>query len=79
MFTGKAAGIVSRQRWHPEQEISESPDGIILELPVNDDRELFMKILQFGHHACVLEPEGLQEKIKTEIKKMAVKYKIRGN
>jgi len=75
LLTGTAAGIVRRQHWHPEQQFEETPDGLVLILPVADDRELLMKILQFGSKACILEPEPLRQKAEDEIKKMARLYK----
>ena len=78
LFTGTAAAIVRHQRWHPEQNISETKEGLILKLPVADDRELIMKVLQFGHQALVLHPESLQKKINSEIEKMVAQYIKRG-
>lgn len=75
LLTGTAAEIVRRQRWHPEQGCEEAEDGLILSLPVADDRELIMKILQFGAQARILQPDSLREKIRDEIAKMAALYK----
>lgn len=73
-FTGTAAELVRRQYWHDKQTITEQNNGIILSLPVNDDREITMKILQYGSMAKVLEPESLREKVRMEIQKMAKCY-----
>ncbi len=78
LFTGTAANIVRYQRWHPGQDIIETEEGIVLRLPVADDRELLMKVLQFGHQAEILQPEELQRKIGAEIEKMAVIYEDTG-
>jgi predicted DNA-binding transcriptional regulator YafY len=78
LFTGKAADIVRHQRWHPDQRTRETKQGLILLLPVADDRELVMKVLQFGHQARILKPEALQDKIRDEIEKMAGQYKNTG-
>ncbi len=74
LLTGTAAGIVRRQQWHPEQEIEETVEGMILTLPVADDRELLMKILQFGSQARVLSPPELLSKISQEISLMNGHY-----
>lgn len=74
LLTGTAAEIVRRQRWHPEQGCEETGEGLILSLPVADDRELIMKILQFGSQATILQPDSLREKVRSEIEKMAGLY-----
>jgi predicted DNA-binding transcriptional regulator YafY len=75
LFTETAADIVRYQHWHPKQNISETKEGLVLSLPVTDDRELLMKILQFGHQARILQPEKLKQKIQSEIEKMINQYK----
>lgn len=72
---GTAAEIVRHQRWHPDQEIIPVSDGLILSLPVADDRELIMKILQFGAQASIIRPPELRRKVRGEIEKMAALYK----
>jgi len=73
-LTGRAAEIVRRQHWHPDQQIEVTENGILLRLPVADDRELIMKVLQFGEDAQVLAPETLRTKIKEKIACMAQHY-----
>jgi predicted DNA-binding transcriptional regulator YafY len=73
-FTGTAAELVRRQHWHKQQVIKKQGNGIILSLPVNDDREITMKILQYGSMAQVLAPDSLREKVRLEIRKMAECY-----
>lgn len=72
---GTAAEIVRHQRWHPDQEMKETENGLVLSLPVSDDRELIMKVLQFGAQAYIVHPESLRKKVQEEIQKMAVLYK----
>jgi predicted DNA-binding transcriptional regulator YafY len=72
--TGKAAEIIRHQRWHSEQTIEEVDQGIILSLPVADDRELIMKVLQFGHDVELIEPESMRLKVVQEIEKMTELY-----
>ena len=73
-FTGTAAELVRRQYWHEKQTIKEGKNTIILSLPVNDDREIIMKILQYGSRATVLEPESLRVRVREEITKMSICY-----
>ena len=74
LLTGTAAEIVRHQRWHSEQRLAETADGLLLSLPVSDDRELLMKVLQFGSQARVLAPASLRTKIKTETERMTQLY-----
>ncbi len=73
-LSGRAADTVRCQHWHPDQQIEESNSGIILKLPVADDRELIMKILQFGEEAEVLSPKSLRDKLQKKIVAMAKQY-----
>ncbi|WP_163335975.1 YafY family protein [Desulfopila sp. IMCC35008] len=74
LFTGTAAELVKHQHWHTGQEIEPCDEGIILRLPVSDDREIMMKILQYGGMARVLGPERLKERILQEISAMTSQY-----
>ncbi|MBU1139048.1 MAG: WYL domain-containing protein [Proteobacteria bacterium] len=74
-FTGMAAELVRRQYWHGKQEIEELENGICLSLPVSDDREILMKILQYGANARVLAPESLRKRVTEEINNMTETYK----
>lgn len=77
LFTGTAAELVKHQVWHKDQEIEEIIDGIILSLPVHDDREVMMKILQYGAQAKVLRPEHLWKKTAQEVASMMRYYSLR--
>ena len=66
LFTGTAAEMVRRQHWHVKQQIESNTEGVILSLPVADDREIIMKVLQYGSLAKVLEPPVLQQRIAKE-------------
>ncbi len=73
-FTGTVAELVKHQHWHTNQEIEVTEGGIILRVPVSDDREIMMKVLQYGGQAKVLAPESLKEKIKDEVRLMSGHY-----
>ena len=70
LFTGYAAHLIRNQFWHNDQKVEQTESGVILKIPVRDDREIIMKILQYGSQAQVLEPDELKVKIKEEIQKM---------
>jgi len=70
LFTGTAAELVKHQVWHKDQEILEEVNGTILKIPVHDDREIMMKILQYGDQAKVISPDKLASKIHAEVLKI---------
>lgn len=74
LFTSTAAELVRNQHWHKDQQLHKVDNGIVLELPVSDDREIIMKILQYGKMAQVLSPPELVDKIGEEVAAMAVNY-----
>jgi predicted DNA-binding transcriptional regulator YafY len=74
LFTGTAAELVRHQHWHRDQQVEETREGVLLRLPVSDDREIAMKILQYGSLARVLAPERLQLKVAQEIEAMTALY-----
>ncbi len=73
-LSGMAARRVRTQHWHPEQVIEEQNKTILLHLPVADDRELIMKILQFGDEAEVIAPKQLRNRVKEKINAMVRQY-----
>lgn len=79
LFTATAAELVENQRWHKDQETETVGKGLLLRLPVSDDRELVMKILQYGSMAQVLSPPELIQRLQTEIAAMTENYQSRGN
>ncbi|MBC8208189.1 MAG: WYL domain-containing transcriptional regulator [Desulfobulbaceae bacterium] len=74
LFTGTAAELVRHQRWHRDQRLIERPDGLLLRLPVSDDREVMMKVLQYGAMARVVGPEHLRLGVAREIMAMNELY-----
>ena len=74
LFTGIAAELVRQQHWHDDQQMKMTEQGLILSLPTGDDRELIMKILQYGARAMVLSPPELAIKLREEIRAMAANY-----
>jgi predicted DNA-binding transcriptional regulator YafY len=77
LFTSIAAELVSKQRWHKDQQMITVEQGVLLQLPVSDDRELIMKILQYGAMAKVISPPHLIERLQGEISAMTENYRSR--
>lgn len=75
LFSGTAAQLVAKQHWHKNQKLQRVAEGVILNLPVSDDREIIMKILQYGEMARVISPPELTEKIKKKIEAMRSIYR----
>jgi predicted DNA-binding transcriptional regulator YafY len=75
LFTPFRARWIREQVWHPEQKMTEQPDGSIeMTFPVADFREVKLKILQFGADVEVVGPEDLRQEIAEEISRMAEIY-----
>ena len=74
-FTGAAAQLVRHQRWHADQETRNDDSGLVLRLPVHDDRELIMKILQYGAMVEVLGPPALRRAVSEQIGQMSAVYR----
>ena len=79
LFTGTAAELVKNQVWHKDQQTEETSEGTLLKIPVHDDREILMKILQYGAQAKVLQPERLSRKISREVASMMKIYVSTGS
>lgn len=76
LFTATAAEMVRRQHWHEKQKIEERENGIILSLPVGDDREIMMKVLQYGSMAQVLEPAALRQRVADEAAQIVKLHRV---
>lgn len=74
LFTSTAAELVGNQYWHKDQVITRVSGGVVVRLPVSDDRELIMKILQYGAMARVLSPPELIDRLQAAIAAMAKIY-----
>lgn len=74
LFTSTAAELVRHQHWHKDQIVERVGEDILLHLPVNDDREIMMKILQYGAMASVISPVELRKRVESEAHKIADLY-----
>jgi predicted DNA-binding transcriptional regulator YafY len=75
LFTSTAAELVRHQRWHRDQVVEETEEGVLLHLPVNDDREIIMKVLQYGAMARVISPDTLVQRVRREAEALAQLYR----
>lgn len=67
-FSAERARWVSREMWHPRQEITWLADGRMeMRLPYTDLRELTLDVLRHGAHVEALEPAALRNALKTEL------------
>jgi predicted DNA-binding transcriptional regulator YafY len=75
LFTGTAAELVKNQIWHKDQIVRETGQGVLFRLPVRDDREIVMKVLQYGGLAQVLSPTSLIKTIINHAKSIISTYR----
>jgi predicted DNA-binding transcriptional regulator YafY len=69
-FTGYAAKIVSREQWHPRQQLSLQPDNSwLLKIPFHESRELVMDIMRWGSDAEVIGPRHLRAEFEKILQK----------
>ncbi len=73
-FSSTAAELVRYQHWHKDQSLKMVKGGILLRLPVSDDREILMKVLQYGSMAQIISPKSLKDRLCAEIQKMHTLY-----
>ncbi|WP_305047110.1 helix-turn-helix transcriptional regulator [Geoalkalibacter sp.] len=74
-FSPHRARWVSRELWHPCQQIQREADGaLLMQLVVADFREIKLRILQYGAEVEVLEPAELRAEIRDEIARLASLY-----
>ena len=75
MFQPQAAQWVSREEWHPDQQLSWRPDGRYqLKVPFNDATELIMDLLRQGEFVEVIAPEWLRIATQRRLKSAANQY-----
>lgn len=75
IFSKERAQWVSKESWHPEQELFKNDDGtLILKIPYSDDRELVGDILRHGAEVEVIEPKSLRETVARHLAKTLAKY-----
>ncbi len=74
-FTPFRARWVARERWHPDQVGSITPDGgYLLDVPYGQDWELVQDILKQGPEVEVLAPKSLRDKVSMSVTQMNTLY-----
>ncbi|MGH8618448.1 MAG: helix-turn-helix transcriptional regulator [Burkholderiales bacterium] len=60
-FNPESARWVRHEEWHPDQRLTDEPDGsLVMELPFADERELTMDVLKHGSRVEVVGPAALR-------------------
>lgn len=76
-FDTFAAPYVKEERWRPEREIEELPQGRIrVSMTLNNLVDIRRYILSWGKHAIAVEPMELREAIEAELEVMNASYQI---
>ena len=74
-FDAVVARYVSETCWHPTQRLVPQRDGwLIAEFRLNNAEELRSWALGFGSHATVLEPLGLRNAMREELRRALESY-----
>ena len=74
-FSAERARWVADEKWHPEQQGKNLPDGRYeLRIPYRDARELVMDIMRHGSHVEVIEPAALREEVRQQLETAARQY-----
>jgi len=74
-FDKPVADYAGERIWSPDQEITHLPDGgLVLVFKAASSREVVAKVLSFGEHAHILEPEWLVGKMGEIVSRLSEKY-----
>ena len=74
-FSAKVAKYVKRRKLHPSQKLIDQEDGsLVVEMTPEGLDQLDSFVLEYRHHAEVLEPAGFREQMKRQIGRIAAVY-----
>lgn len=74
-FTKERARWVADEKWHPQQQGIQLPDGRYeLRIPYRDSRELVMDILRHGCEVEVIEPRSLRDEVTAQLRRALDSY-----
>lgn len=74
-FSPFRAKWVAKESWHPTQTGRFLGDGSWeLRLPYANDKELVAAVMEYGHHAEVVEPPELREAVREELRETLGRY-----
>ena len=77
LFDSSVARFVQEQHWHESEKITERSDGsLLVEYELREMVFIKTRLLSYGCHAEVLEPESLRNQIKKEIALMSQRYRF---
>jgi predicted DNA-binding transcriptional regulator YafY len=69
------ARFIQNDIWHDRQRIADQTDGgLIMTLPVANLTEIKMKVLKYGCHVEVLQPEELRRQVREEAEMIVRNY-----
>jgi predicted DNA-binding transcriptional regulator YafY len=75
VFRPQAAQWVSREQWHPRQQVAWLADGRYeMKLPFSDATELVMDVLRQGEFVEVVAPASLREAVQRRLQAAARQY-----
>ena len=75
LFNPQVSRFVQEHRWHESEKITENDDGsLLVEYQINETMFLKTRLLSFGRHAEVTEPESLRDEMRKEIEEMSMRY-----
>lgn len=74
-FCSHISDFIRNGRWHIDQNITDLEDGsVVLDMYLDDIRDVKSWILSFGKYAEVIEPKKLREEVKEELRELYIKY-----
>jgi predicted DNA-binding transcriptional regulator YafY len=78
LFDAYQARWIRERQIHPTQMIEERPDGsLLLAFQTSGVEAVIRWVMQYGHHAQLLEPKELRQAVTDEIKKTMEKYETK--
>lgn len=74
-FDAFAAPYIKEERWRPERQIEDLPDGgIRVSMTLNNLVDIRRYLLSWGQHAIALEPAELRDAVHSELVAMKLRY-----
>ena len=74
-FDDWATVLIKERKWHPSQNLTELPDGSSrLRLRLNNLEEVESWVSNYGHHATVMRPVELRERLKRTAELLMARY-----
>ena len=75
LFDAQVSRFVQEHRWHESEKITENDDSsLLVEYQLCETMFLKTRLLSFGRHAEIIEPESLRDEMRREIEEMSMRY-----